>query len=48
LKKAQAGDIVAGARLIAKLSQLQALLVLSQSILALIAVGALAFGIKMQ
>jgi len=46
LKKAEAGDVVAGARLIAKLSQLQALLVVIQSILALIAIGVLAFGIK--
>jgi hypothetical protein len=48
LNKVQAGDIVAGARLIAKLSQLQALLVLSQSILALVAGTALAFGIKIR
>jgi len=48
LRKAEAGDFVAGARLIAKLSQVQALLVLCQSLLALVAVGALAFGIKLQ
>jgi hypothetical protein len=48
MNKVLRGDIVAGARLIAKLSQLQALLVAGQSILALIAVGALAFGLKSQ
>lgn len=48
LNKAKAGDIVAGARMIAKLSQVQALLVAGQSILALVAVGGLAFGLKMQ
>jgi hypothetical protein len=48
LNKAKAGDIVAGARMIAKLSQIQALLVAGQSILALVAVGGLAFGLKMQ
>ena len=48
MNKAKAGDIVAGARMIAKLSQIQALLVAGQSILALVAVGGLAFGLKMQ
>jgi hypothetical protein len=48
LSKAKTGDVVAGARMIAKLSQLQTLLVATQSILALVAVGALAFGIKMR
>jgi hypothetical protein len=48
MKKALLGDVVAGARMIAKLSQVQALLVVGQSILALLAVGALAFGLKMQ
>ncbi len=48
MNKAKAGDIVAGARMIAKLSQVQALLVAGQSILALVAVGGLAFGLKMQ
>ena len=48
MEKAKSGDIVAGARMIAKLSQLQALLVAAQSILALVAVGGLAFGLKMQ
>jgi hypothetical protein len=48
MNKAKAGDIVAGARMIAKLSQVQALLVAGQSILALVAIGGLAFGLKMQ
>lgn len=48
MKKAKAGDVVAGARMIAKLSQLQTFLVASQSILALVAVGALVLGLKMQ
>jgi len=47
MKKAMRGDIVAGARMIAKISQVQALLVGCQSLLALIALGGLAFGIKM-
>jgi hypothetical protein len=47
MKKAMRGDIVAGTRMIAKLSQFQALLVVCQSIIALIAVGALALGLKM-
>ena len=34
--------------MIAKLSQVQALLVFGRSILALVAIGGLAFGIKMQ
>jgi hypothetical protein len=48
MNKAKAGDIVAAARMIAKLSQVQALLVAGQSILALVAVGGLACGLKMQ
>lgn len=48
MNKAKTGDTVAGARMIAKLSQVQALLVAGQSILALVAVGGLAFGLKMQ
>jgi hypothetical protein len=48
MKKAMRGDVVAGARMIAKLSQIQALLVAGQSVLALLAIGALAFGMKMQ
>jgi hypothetical protein len=48
MNKAKAGDIVAGARMIAKLSQVQALLVAGQSILALVAIGGLAFSLKMQ
>ena len=48
MNKAKGGDIVAAARMIAKLSQVQALLVAGQSYLALVAVGGLAFGIKMQ
>ena len=48
MKKALNGDIVAGARMIAKLSQVQALLVACQSLLALVALGGLALGIRMQ
>ena len=48
MKKAMRGDVVAGARMIAKLSQIQALLVACQSVLALLAIGALALGMKMQ
>ena len=48
MNKAKSGDTVAGARMIAKLSQAQALLVAGQSVLALVAVGGLAFGLKMQ
>jgi hypothetical protein len=48
MSKARAGDFGAGARVIAKLSQLQALLVVCQGLLALVAVGALAFGLKME
>lgn len=48
MKKAIQGDVVSGARMVAKLSQIHALLVLGQSVLALLAVGALAFGLKMQ
>lgn len=48
MRKAMRGDIVAGARMIAKISQTQALLVACQSLLALLALGGLAFGIKMQ
>lgn len=48
MNKAKGGDIVAAARMIAKLSQVRALLVFGRSILALVAIGGLAFGIKMQ
>jgi len=48
MSKAQAGDFGASVRVIAKLSQLQALLVVCQGLLALVAVGALAFGLKME
>ena len=48
MKKTKAGDVVAGARMIAKLSQLQALLVVFQGALAVVAIGALAFDLKMQ
>lgn len=48
MNKAKSGDTVAGARMIAKISQVQALLVLSQSVLALIAIGGLVYGLKMQ
>ena len=48
MKKAMSGDVVAGARMIAKLSQIQTLPVVCQSFFALLALGALAFGMKMQ
>jgi len=48
MKKARSGDVVAGARMIAKLSQIQALLVVGHSVLTLVAIGGLAFGLKMQ
>jgi hypothetical protein len=48
MKKAMRGDVVAGARMLAKLSQVHALLVVCQSILSLLAIGALAFGLKVQ
>lgn len=48
MKKAIQGDEIAGARMIAKLSQIHGLLVAGQSVLALIAIGALALGMKME
>ena len=48
VKKAMSGDLVAGARMIAKLSQVQALLVFWQSVFAVAAVGAMALGLKLQ
>lgn len=48
MNKAMRGDIAAGARMVAKLSQIHALLVACQSLLAVLALGGLAFGIKMQ
>ena len=48
MNKAIKGDVVASVRMIAKLSQIQALLVVCQSILAVVAVGAMAVGLKMQ
>ena len=48
MKKAMHGDGVAGARMIAKLSQLQTLMVVAQGVLAVVAAGALAVGLKMQ
>jgi hypothetical protein len=48
MKKAMHGDVVAGARMIAKLSQLQTLMVVAQGVLAVVAAGALAVGLKMQ
>lgn len=48
IKKAMSGDLVAGARMIAKLSQVQALLVFCQSVFAVAAVGAMALGLKLQ
>jgi len=46
MAKAQSGDFVAGARLIAKLSQLQALLVLGEAALTIGAAAALVAGLK--
>ena len=46
-EKALAGDSLAGARMIAKISQIQALLVAAQSLLAIVAVASIAFGLKM-
>jgi hypothetical protein len=48
MNKALRGDVVASARMIAKLSQVQALLVVCQSLLALVALGAMAAGLKLQ
>ena len=48
MEKAKRGDIVAGARMIAKISQIQALLILAQGILAVVAAGAMAIGLKAQ
>ena len=48
IKKAISGDLVAGARMIAKLSQVQALLVFWQSVFAVAAIGAMAFGLRLQ
>ena len=45
--KAKAGDILFGVRLTAKLSQIQAGLVIVQCFVALIAIGGLALGLKM-
>ncbi|MFN9091771.1 MAG: hypothetical protein ACK5V0_09800 [Alphaproteobacteria bacterium] len=47
-EKALSGDSLAGARLIAKLSQVQALLVAFQSLLAVLGLATIAFGLKMQ
>jgi hypothetical protein len=48
MKKAMYGDVVAGARMTAKLSQLQTLMVVAQGVLAVVAAGAVAVGLKMQ
>jgi hypothetical protein len=48
MQKARAGDKLFGARLVAKMSQIQGLLVFGQCVLALVALGGLALGIKMQ
>jgi hypothetical protein len=46
MAKARAGDVVAGARLIAKLSQVQAMLVLGEAVLSIAAAAALVAGLK--
>jgi hypothetical protein len=46
IKKVRAGDVVAGARLIAMLSQLQALLVLIVTVLTILASATLVAGLK--
>lgn len=46
-EKAKKGDIVAPARLIAKISQVQALLVVAQGLLAVLAASAIACGMKL-
>lgn len=48
LRKAKSGDVVAAARMVSKLSQIHALLVVVHSLLVLVAIGGLAFGLKMQ
>jgi|GEM_PF-1719637 len=48
IEKAKSGDVVAGVRMIAKLSQIQTLLVVTQGILAVVAAGVLAVGLKAQ
>jgi hypothetical protein len=48
MTKALRGDIAAGARLVAKLSQLQGMLVILQSLVAVIAIFAMIIGIKAQ
>lgn len=48
MTKALRGDIAAGARLVAKLSQLQSMLVILQSLVAVIAIFAMVIGIKAQ
>lgn len=48
MAKAKAGDSVASARMIAKLSQIQAMLVLTETLLVIIAGGVLVAGLRMQ
>lgn len=48
MNKALRGDVAASARMLAKLSQVHALLVVCQSLLALVALGAMAAGLRLQ
>lgn len=48
MERAKRGDTVASARMIAKISQVQVLLVVAQGMLAVVAAGAVAFGMKLQ
>lgn len=48
LTKAKAGDSVASARMIAKLSQVQAMLVLAEALLVIVAAGVLVAGLRIQ
>jgi hypothetical protein len=47
MAKAKAGDSVASARMIAKLSQVQAMLVLTETLLVIVALGLLVAGLRM-
>lgn len=48
LAKAKAGDSVASARMIAKLSQVQAMLVLTETLLVIVAAGVLVAGMRLK
>jgi hypothetical protein len=48
MEKAKRGDIVASARMVAKISQIQTFLVVAQGLLAVVAASAIAFGMKLQ